>query len=96
MSADNTLFQSHSQSQMSIWDPESVTASVKRTKFLDSWKNVLILINVCALFGMGMVMIFQRQEYVSLAAQNEDEKIKNSISSLSHVSVLKISICLPK
>ena len=89
MSADNTLFQSHSQ--MSIWDPESVTASVKRTKFLDRWKNILILINVFAMFGMGIVMIFLRQEYVSLAAQNEDEKIKNSISSLSHVSVLKIS-----
>ena len=91
MSADNTFFQSHSQ--MSISDPESVTALVNRTKFLDRWKNVLILINVFAMFGMGMVMIFLA---LAGAAQNEDEKIKNSISSLSHVSVLKISICLPK
>ena len=86
MSADNTLFQSHSQ--MSISDPESVTALVNRTKFLDRWKNVLILIIVFAMFGMGMVMIFLA---LAGAAQNEDEKIKNSISSLSHVSVLKIS-----
>ena len=87
MSAHNIFFQSHSQ--MSIWDPESVTASVKRTKFLDSWKNILILINVFAMFGMGMVMIFLA---LAGAAQNEDDKIKNSISSLSHVSVLSMSI----